>query len=267
MLAGVSEIVRFKPSAALRGYVTPFAGFALDTVSGSEHYGVPRPSVTVSMAFGDHALEIERGNCDRSSFWMLVGGLSLSPIRIGQQDGFYGLQFRIDPLATRNVLGVPAAALGGMHVDLNEFIRVDHERLAELDWGRRFAVLEESLIRAAANHQAGVVHPELAQAWSMIMTSHGLVRIAACAEVVGWSRRRLTDRFSGEFGVSPKELARLARLRRCQTLVAQGVSLAEAAHRCGFADQPHMTRDWSALAGQTPTSWRRDQQRHAHQFS
>ncbi len=268
MLSGADSIVRYRPSRVLRGLVSPFAGFRLDPASASQHFGVPRPSVTVSMAFGDHALDVEAEGSAGASFWMLVGGLRMTPVRIGQRNGFHGLQFRTNPLAARKVLGVPAAALAGAVADFDDLVMVQHERLAELDWPQRFAILEDSLIRTAAGHHADVdTYPELAQAWSMIMTSHGRVRIATCANQVGWSRRRLSGRFSSEFGISPKDLARLARLRRCQSLAAQGLPLAEAAVRCGYADQPHMTRDWSSLTGQAPRSWLRDQDRHSHQIS
>jgi len=221
--------------------------------------------VTVSMAFGDRALDVEVDGSAVTSFWMPVGGLRVSPVRISQRNGFHGLQFRINPLAARRVLGVPAAALSGAVAEFNELIMVQHERLAELDWPQRFETLEDGLIRAAANHDANAdTYPELPQAWSLIMTSHGRLRIATCADQVGWSRRLLSGRFSGEFGISPKDLARLARLRRCQILAVEGLPLAEAAVQSGFADQPHMTRDWSALTGKTPRTWLQDLDRHAH---
>ncbi len=61
----------------------------------------------------------------------------MTPVRIGQRNGFHGLQFRINPLAARKVLGVPAAALAGAVADLNDLVMVQHERLAELDWPQR----------------------------------------------------------------------------------------------------------------------------------
>jgi hypothetical protein len=136
--------------------VSPFAGFKLDPASASEHYGVPRPSVTVSMAFGDHALDVETEGSALASFWMLVGGLRMTPVRIGQRNGFHGLQFRINPLAARKVLGVPAAALAGALADFNDLVMVQHERLAELDWPQRFAILEDGLERPAIDVTGGV---------------------------------------------------------------------------------------------------------------
>jgi AraC-like DNA-binding protein len=35
--------------------------------------------------------------------------------------------------------------------------------------------------------------------------------------------------------------------------------LAAVAHGCGYADQGHLTRDWSDLAGCPPTTWLREE--------
>jgi AraC-like DNA-binding protein len=65
-----------------------------------------------------------------------------------------------------------------------------------------------------------------------------------------------------ECGVTPKEYQRLARFSssRAGLAAAAGngrVSLAALASACGYADQAHLTREWQALAGCTPTTWLR----------
>ncbi|SPD86198.1 protein of unknown function [Micropruina glycogenica] len=40
-----------------------------------------------------------------------------------------------------------------------------------------------------------------------------------------------------EFGLSPRQLARIGRFERAQALAQAGMPLAETAHRAGFADQ------------------------------
>lgn len=37
-----------------------------------------------------------------------------------------------------------------------------------------------------------------------------------------------------------------------------GYRIADAAARCGFADQSHLNREWIAFAGTSPTRWLRD---------
>ena len=62
-----------------------------------------------------------------------------------------------------------------------------------------------------------------------------------------------------EFGLSPRQLARIGRFERAQALAQAGMPLAETAHRAGFADQAHLTREWVALAGCPPTTWLREE--------
>ena len=84
------------------------------------------------------------------------------------------------------------------------------------------------------------------------------MRVAHLADEVGWSRRHLTDRFTDEFGVGPKQATRIERFTRARTLLSSGRTVADAAVSCGYADQAHLTRDFRALGGCTPTQWRRE---------
>jgi transcriptional regulator GlxA family with amidase domain len=74
---------------------------------------------------------------------------------------------------------------------------------------------------------------------------------------VGWSRRHLTDRFTAEYGLGPKAMARVLRFERARWMIVRAAfpSLAAVAAECGYADQAHMTREWQALAGASPTAW------------
>lgn len=58
---------------------------------------------------------------------------------------------------------------------------------------------------------------------------------------------------NGDPVVRPEVGQALARLAR------GGPSLATIATNCGFAGQAHLTRDWSALAGCSPTTWLREE--------
>ena len=67
-----------------------------------------------------------------------------------------------------------------------------------------------------------------------------------------------------EVGVSPQVLRRLGRFERSHDLMrrrttAGSGSLADVAATCGYADHAHMTREWAALAGCTPSTWQRNE--------
>jgi len=71
------------------------------------------------------------------------------------------------------------------------------------------------------------------------------------------SRRRLSERFRAEYGLSPKQAARVFRFGRAAALIdgAGPGSLARVAADCGYFDQAHLDQEWRALTGLTPTSW------------
>ncbi|WP_233438514.1 AraC family transcriptional regulator [Actinokineospora spheciospongiae] len=80
----------------------------------------------------------------------------------------------------------------------------------------------------------------------------------AVADEIGWTRQHLSTRFREQVGLTPKAVARIARLHRAVTLLnhPSALPLAEVAHRCGYTDQPHLNRDFRALTGCTPTEYR-----------
>lgn len=79
--------------------------------------------------------------------------------------------------------------------------------------------------------------------------------VAALADGLGWSERRLHRAFAATCGYGPKTLQRIMRLQRALGVARAGdrpARLAELAIAAGYADQAHMTRDFGALTGFTP---------------
>ena len=52
--------------------------------------------------------------------------------------------------------------------------------------------------------------------------------------------------------MGPKAVARVLRFERALRLLREGRALADVAYDCGFADQPHLNREFRALGGSTP---------------
>ena len=119
----------------------------------------------------------------------------------------------------------------------------------------RFRLLEQHLLKRAA--ASGSRLPgDLAHAWGVLAARRGRIRVAELAREVGWSRRHLVNRFVGEFGLAPRDVARLHRFGVAQTHARSGVPWAEVAASAGYADQAHLAREFRVLAGQSPTQWR-----------
>ncbi|SCE09983.1 AraC-type DNA-binding protein, partial [Streptomyces sp. IgraMP-1] len=82
--------------------------------------------------------------------------------------------------------------------------------------------------------------------------------VADAAATLGLGPRRLHQLSRESFGYGPKTLARILRLARARELAATGLSAAETAHRAGYADQPHLSREVRALTGLTAGELLRD---------
>jgi AraC-like DNA-binding protein len=87
-----------------------------------------------------------------------------------------------------------------------------------------------------------------------ITADPGLCRVAALAEDFGASERQLQRLFTEYVGVSPKWVMRRARLHEAALRADAGddVDWAALARDLGYADQAHLTRDFTATLGTPP---------------
>lgn len=85
-----------------------------------------------------------------------------------------------------------------------------------------------------------------------ILAADQEVAAALAGQPVPLSRRGLHRHVASATGLSPKKHEQLQRARGAYALLQDGWSLAAAALEAGFADQAHMTRAFTALAGKSP---------------
>lgn len=238
-----------EPHPVVRPLVTRYVGYAQDDVTLAVHRGLPSRHVTLVISLAGPVRMAGR------SLQALVGGLHTQAVLIRQDRVQEGIQLELDPLGVRTLFGVTAAELSGEVADLAEFgLGSLPDRLRELPWRERFALLDDVLAARAAEPVAPP--PELGEAWRRLRGADGRVRVADLAEEVGWSRRHLGERFRTELGLAPKQAARVLRFERAGRLLRSGrTDLAALAAECGFYDQAHLTNEWRALAGCTPGTW------------
>ncbi|GAA5156267.1 AraC family transcriptional regulator [Nocardioides marinquilinus] len=224
------------------------------------HIGMPSTSLTLVVPVGE-PLDVgwagPGGTAGRGRFEANLAGLHTAPAAIHHGRRQRGVHVGLTVAGARALLGVPAAALTGTLAEAGDVDPALRELSARLhdappDAWRR--LVERALVTALARRDAPGPRAEVGRALAALT---GGARVAAVADEVGYSRRHLGDLVRAETGVGPKDFQRLARFERSHTLVRAGVPLAEVAVRCGFADQSHLTREWVALAGCSPTQWRR----------
>ena len=116
---------------------------------------------------------------------------------------------------------------------------------------------------AAGVHDAAELHEDPAPDWLWRacqaigdLSSRPGLEVRSIAETVGVHPVSLARRYRRHFGRSPAHAIRQARADRCAGLVARGQDLAAVAAESGYADQSHMTRDFLALYGVTPSRYR-----------
>jgi AraC-like DNA-binding protein len=109
----------------------------------------------------------------------------------------------------------------------------------------------------AARDGADRVAPRTEIMWAWDALAKGRLSVDAVAREIGWSRRHLAAQFAAEVGLGPKQFARVGRFERSRAAIAAGTRASDVAAACGFADQAHLTREWHAMSGYTPTEWLR----------
>jgi AraC-like DNA-binding protein len=251
----------------LRRYVAAGVGYRDRLDPQAVHHGLPSPHATVILAFDD-PLDVGWVDTDQGhgQFWMLASGLHDMPALIRTHGRQHGVQLSLTPLGVRALLGVPAGEISRLLVDHADLpLGLDHAAYDAVagapDWPSRFAALERHLLGVLARRSRDPldgVRPEVAESWRLLRTSRGRRRVEDVASSVGWSRRYLAPRFAAEFGVGPKQAARVMRFSHARALAERGTPLADAAARAGYADQAHLSREWRAMAARTPTQWLRD---------
>lgn len=245
-----------RPHAALRGAVRRYYGFEETTAEPRRRREGPGADVVVVLSFG-HEWQIDGAR--HTSF---VGGMHDRQVETEHAGRSHGIQLDLPPPAAYGLFGMPLHTLANRTVALGDVLGRDGdelvERLAEAPgWGERFAMLDAVLagrLEGARTASAGVVW-----AYERLRTTHGRVRVADLARELGWSRKRLAERFHEQVGVPPKTVARMLRFERAVALAeAGGRGWAEIAFACGYYDQSHLVNEFRAIAGRTPGEFERE---------
>lgn len=226
------------------------------------HIGMPSTNLTLVLPVGE---PIDVGwagaPASRSAFWANLAGLHTGPAEIHHGARQRGVYLDLTPAGARELLGVPAGELGGELLDLAD-VAPDLRHLPEqLDAAppEQWAPLVAAALTAAlARRDEPGPRAEVGHALAALTRGEQVARVA---DDVGYSRRHLGDLVRAETGVSPAEYRRLARFELSRPLVTAALrgdgTLADAAAGAGYADQSHLSREWTALAGVSPTEWGR----------
>ena len=257
-------IIRYRPPAPLDCYVECLWWSQRDLPQLYCEHMLPSASTQLIFALHDEAYTWQSSSSDESStVWTrgIVHGPQWSYFVSGPKPcgAVAGVSFR--PGAAGAVLGVPIAELTDRHVAIDALwgARGRSMRQRLLDAGEPMAilrVLEQELV--ARLTRPLLIHPAVAHALADPVQGWGFARISNVERHVGYSPRHFISLFRGAVGLTPKHYYRVKRFTAALQAIAGGAgsSLAETAASVGYADQSHLTREFRAFAGITPTQYR-----------
>lgn len=259
---------QYRWASALAPGVVSAVGYRYEGLPRGIHLGIPTPSLTFIFStegpveVGESVAQALGPDPRRAR--ILIGGLHTAPAYVVEPGAQAGVQMAVHPLAARSLFGVPAAELHWMGEEGGDVLGAGAKRL--------LARLQESPDRPPALESVATYlrsrheerrperpRPELVQAWRLLARSGGNASMRDLAAQVMLSQRHLATLFHREMGLGPKAIARLMRFTRARRAVAQEVprtsTLAQVAHRFGYADQSHLVRDFQQFTGRSPTQW------------
>lgn len=162
--------------------------------------------------------------------------------------------------ATEKVLGVPASALAGRIVPLEDLWgedparRLTHRLATTRASNEAAAILESAIAERLAVNGEACAHAKLVlEAADRLISAH----VNAVASDLGVSERHLRRVFHETIGVSPKAFARLMRFRRALRAARSDdqARWASIAADAGYYDQAHLIAEFRAITGSTPRSF------------
>ncbi len=226
-------------SRHLRAYVLGYGGFRSGTGAAINHRMLPVAGATLVIDVDGHGAVVT-GPRKRAA--------------IATQRWGCGVTVGLTPPGVRAVLGMPMGELAEATIPFDEPELV--ERLAEAaTWGDRCAILDGWVERKVREVRPGI-DPRIAAAWKQLQRPNS-AGVEVVAARLGIRRRSLEQGFRRYVGLPPGTVARIARFQRGAGMLAGEVALGRAAVECGYADQPHLTREVRAMSGCTPAELRR----------
>lgn len=187
-----------------------------------------------------------------------VVGPRVTALRLPVFAGLLYSGIRLQPGAAGALLGVPVRSLREQVLPLTA---LPGARAAQVAAGLAgaaagapwFAAWEAWLARERGPQI--VADPVVSAAAARLHATGGTARIGELAARSGLGERQFRRRFFEATGLTPKEYARMRRLRDAciESLGAQPGGWAAVAAEAGFADQPHLAREFLGTFGWPPS--------------
>ncbi|WP_285775460.1 helix-turn-helix domain-containing protein [Microtetraspora sp. NBRC 13810] len=194
---------------------------------------VPYPNV--HLTFHDGAARVQ-GVCSGHQVRVLEGA-----------GGVLGVRFR--PGCFRPFLGAPVSSLTDRSVDAGEVFPGGVPEADDVPAVEDFLRAHLPEPDPRAGRAADIV--------ATISAEPEITRVGTLARLLGTGTRDLQRLFAEYVGIGPKWVIRRYRLHEVTERLAAGTPIdwAELAAELGYADQPHLARDFKDMFGESPTRY------------
>lgn len=248
------ELVQARPRPDLAGAVIGYTGYREHRAQPLVRREVPVLIVPLIVNFAaPFTLAVAGGeSCAPQGF---AAGIIDRPVLVSSTGTAACVQVEFTLAGAYGFFQLDQREMAGRIVDLDDVagLRALAERLRDCRcWAECFHLLDTAIGDRLARGRA--LSPEVAGGLSWLAARRGRGRMRALAATLGWSERHLTRRFASEVGVAPKTVARILRFEHARSLAATGRAggWAGIAQEAGYADQAHLTREFTALGGLPP---------------
>jgi AraC-like DNA-binding protein len=261
------QFQEFSPGDSLQPFIHRFWAGRFN-VHGETEFGqsvVPNGCVELIIHLGDEHCMLLRGDeWRRSPDFTLIGvHIRQYEVRFSRPVDAFGIQFHPDGFL--NIFGVPAAKVMAGYLDSVHVFDTSFT-----DFCSRMMEAQDNMqrIRTAEKYLSGMLTKNFraydfgARAAEVIRRRHGMLTQDELISEVPLSPRQLQRVFRSQYGMTPKEYMRIARLNAVQRYMLAGSvpDFSDITHACGFADQAHLIREFKSFAGSPPRSFTK--QRH-----
>lgn len=209
----------------------------------------------------DGALRLVFGLGDRPAAFVV--GPSIRPAVLTLSGRMHGLSLTLRPGAALALFGLPASELAEQAPALELLWRCTADELVDqLAAEPTEAAQVHSVWRLLARRvvlPASDSHRLVEATTQRIAGARGVLALPELTRLTGLGERRLQQLFSGQLGLSPRSVGRLARMQALvRTLrAAAEPEWAQLAADGGFSDQSHLIHEFRHLFGLTPSAYRR----------
>ena len=168
------------------------------------------------------------------------------------------------PYGMRAFLHLPISALHNLEVSGFD---LEYKRLEELaaqvfeckDTDTCINLIEAwllSLLSEVQTPKLALNQKRIAAAINYLFSTPG-TSVTTLASIACLSKKQFERLFNDMVGTNPKEYARIARFQMSLKLLQEcpaGISQAQLAYQCGYADQSHFIREFKQFSGHTPVA-------------